>query len=66
MIQLIKKQFDLWCRMRWLKGINREVKKRDKYYEQYKRHDYVANALLAEYNKIYSRTLLEEESTCKE
>lgn len=60
MIQLLKKQFDLWCRMRWLKEINREVKKRDKCYERYKRHDYVAKALFEEFNKLYPKTLEEE------
>jgi hypothetical protein len=56
-MNLLKKQFDLWCRMRWLKEIDREVKKRDKYYEQYKRHDYIAKGLLEEYNKLYPQTL---------
>ena len=64
-MNLLKKQFDLWCRMRWLKEIDKEVKKRDKCYEQYKRHDYVAKALVEEYNKLYPETL-EEESECKE
>ena len=59
-MSLLKKQFDLWCRMRWLKEINREVKKRDKCYEQYKRHEYVAKALVEEYNKLYTKTLEEE------
>lgn len=59
-MNLLKKQFDLWCRMRWLKEINREVKKRDKCYEQYKRHDYIAKALVEEYNKLYPKTLEEE------
>lgn len=59
-MNLLKKQFDLWCRMRWLKEINREVKKRDKCYEQYKRHEYVAKALVEEYNKLYPKTLEEE------
>lgn len=64
-MNLLKKQFDLWCRMRWLKEINKEVKKRDKCYEQYKRHDYVVKALVEEYTKLYPKTLVEE-SECKE
>lgn len=55
-MNLLKKEFDLWCRMRWLKEIDREVKKRDKCYEQYKRHDYVAKALVKEYYKLYPNT----------
>ena len=64
-MNLLKKQFELWCRMLWLKEINREIKKRDKCYKQYKRHDYVAKALAEEYKKLYPEDLLEE-STCKE
>ena len=61
-IDLIKKQFDLWCRMNWLKTINREVDKRDKFYEEYKRKNYVISELVKEYNKRYSDAPLTKES----
>ena len=50
--RLIKESFELWCEMNWLKAIDKELKKRDKCYEMYKRHDYVATELLEEYNKL--------------
>ena len=39
--------------MRWLKTIDKEVKKRDKYYEKYKRHRYIAIKLYEEYEKDF-------------
>lgn len=61
-IDLIKKEFDLWCRMRWLKTINKEIDKRDKFYEEYKRKNYVISELVKEYNKRYSDAPLTKES----
>lgn len=52
-MNLLRANIELWHRMRWLKQINKSVKKRDKFYEQYKRYDYVAKSLLAEYEKRY-------------
>lgn len=51
--KLLKESFNLWCRMRWLKTIDKEVKKRDKYYEKYKRHRYIAIKLYEEYEKDF-------------
>ena len=61
-IDLIKNEFDLWCRMRWLKTINKEIDKRDKFYEEYKRKNYVISELVKEYNKRYSDAPLTKES----
>lgn len=44
--QLIKESFELWRKKRWLKLIDKEVSKRDKCYQEYKRHDYVARQLM--------------------
>lgn len=51
--KLLKESFNLWCRMRWLKTIDKEIKKRDKCYEQYKRHQYIATKLVEEYKKAF-------------
>ena len=50
---LIKSTFNLWVKRRWLKGIEKSIKKRDKAYENYKHHHYVANELMKEYNAHY-------------
>lgn len=55
--KLLKETFDLWFRKNWLKEINKEIKKRDRCYEQYRRHHYVASQLLNEYNKLYPEKL---------
>lgn len=54
MKELLKRRFELWVRMRWLKGIARETRKKENAYAKYKRHQYVAEALHSEYNKIYA------------
>ena len=46
MKRLIKESFELWHKKRWLKLIDKEVSKRDKCYQEYKRHDYVARQLM--------------------
>lgn len=48
--RLIKEAFELWCKKRWLKIIDKEVNKRDKCYQKYKRHDYVAKRLMDDFN----------------
>ena len=44
--EMIKKSFDLWVKMRWLKTIDKEVKKRRKYFFKFKRQEYVVNKLV--------------------
>lgn len=58
--KLLKERFDQWCRMRWLKTIRKETNKRDKCYEQFKRHDYVAKRLMDEYIKLYPEEMVGE------
>ena len=53
--KLLKERFEMWCKMRWLKNINKEIKKRNKRYKQYERHEFVVSQLVKEYNKIYSK-----------
>lgn len=60
---LIKKSFALWVKMRWLKTIDKEVKKRRKYFFKYKRQEYVVNKLVEEYLALYADWLRESEDT---
>lgn len=55
--KLLKQTFDFWCRMRWLKTIDKEIKKRDKCYRAYERHRIIAFQLATEYNKLYPERL---------
>ncbi len=47
--QMIKETIELWCRMRWLKQIDKEIKLRDKCYQKYLRHQNVSAQLMKEY-----------------
>lgn len=47
--ELLKKRFELFVKMQWLKAINQEVEKRNKYYENYQRKVYVVAKLIEEY-----------------
>ena len=55
--KLLKETFDLWGRMRWLKIIDKEIKKRDKCYRAYERHKIVAFQLAIKYNELYPEKL---------
>lgn len=61
--EMIKKSFDLWVKMRWLKTIDKEVKKRRKYFFKFKRQEYVVNKLVEEYNNLYADSKLKSEET---
>ena len=61
--EMIKKSFDLWVKMRWLKTIDKEAKKRRKYFFKFKRQEYVVNKLVEEYNNLYADSKLKSEDT---
>ena len=63
MRKLLKQTFELWVKMRWLKTIDKAVKKRSKCFSKYKRQEYVVSELVKEYNKIYADSRLESEDT---
>lgn len=63
MRKLLKQTFELWVKMRWLKTIDKEIKKRRKYFFKYKRQEYVVNKLVDEYNKIYADSVIKREDT---
>lgn len=53
--RLIKESFELWCKKRWLKLMDKEVRKRDKHYQKYKRHDYIAKRLMNDFNNQFEK-----------
>lgn len=63
MKELLKRRFELWIKMRWLKTIDKEIKKRRKYFFKYKRQEYVVNKLVEEYNNLYADSKLKSEDT---
>ena len=54
---LLKKRFELFVKMRWLKTIDKETDKYKKLEEKSNRQLYVVNALLKEYLKRYGEDL---------
>ena len=54
---LLKKRFELFVKMRWLKTINKETDKYTKLKEKTNRQLYVLNALLNEYLEKYGEDL---------
>ena len=52
---LIKSTFELFCQMRWLRLIDKEIRKRDKLREKERRQSYVVQRLFQEYEKQYSK-----------
>lgn len=57
MKELLKKRFELFVKMRWLKTINKETDKYKKLEEKTNRQLYVLTALLKEYHKKYGEDL---------
>ena len=54
---LLKKRFELFVKMRWLKTINKETDKYKKLKEKSNRQLCVVNALLKRYLEIYGEDL---------
>ena len=57
MAELLKQSFELFIKNRWLKTIDKECDKYNKIKSKLFRQQYVVNALLAEYKKIYGEDL---------
>jgi hypothetical protein len=57
MRELLKKRFELFVKMRWLKRISKETEKYKKLKEKTNRQLYVLNELLKEYQNIYDENL---------
>jgi hypothetical protein len=63
MKKLLKQTFELWVKMRWLKTIDKEIKKRQKYKLKYLAKVYVIDHLVTEYNKKYADSVIKREDT---
>jgi hypothetical protein len=53
MRDLLKRTFELWVKMRWLKEINKAVDQYKKARDKAQRKQYVVNALLKAYKEKY-------------
>ena len=57
MREILKKEFELFVRTRWLKTIDKETDKYRKLINKSNRQLYVVKALLKKYNEIYGEDL---------
>ena len=57
MREILKKEFELFVRMRWLKAIDKETDKYRKLINKSNRQLYVVKALLKKYFEIYGEDL---------
>ena len=57
MAELLKRSFELFVKKRWLKIIKKECDKYNKIKSKLSRQQYVVNALLTEYKRIYGEDL---------
>lgn len=57
MREILKKEFELFVRMRWLKTIDKETDKHRKLINKTNRQSYVVKALLEKYCEIYGEDL---------
>ena len=49
----LKEWFELWCKNRWLKIIDKEVNKMNKYCDLWKRKKFVVDKLVDKFNELY-------------
>lgn len=61
MKELLKRRFELFVQMRWLKTIDKETDKYKRLAEKSNRQLHVVNELLKEYHKIYGENLRKAE-----
>jgi hypothetical protein len=55
--KLLKETIDLWCKMRWLKLINKECDKYKKLKSKLSKQQFIVNALTEAYLKVYGENL---------
>ena len=55
--ELLKRTFEIWRKMRWLKMIDREADEMRKLAEKWNRKQYVVKELVREYNERYGDSL---------
>lgn len=64
--KLIKRSFDLWCKMRWLKMIDKECNKYTKLKKKLSAQQFIVNALTEAYLKVYGENLRKPQETVGE
>ena len=57
MKELLKQSFELWCKKRWLKAIDKQINKYDHLRQKMERQYYVLSAMINRYNEIYGDDL---------
>lgn len=53
MLQLIKEIFELKCRTRWLRLVDKEHRKYLRLYEKTKRQAFIVRRMMERYNELY-------------
>lgn len=53
MKELIKTSFELFCKKRWLKAIDKEIRKCNKLSAEHGRHKHILDRLVERYNELY-------------
>ena len=57
MKELLKQSFELWCKKRWLKAIDKQINKYEHLRQKMDRQYYVLSAMINRYNEIYGDNL---------
>ena len=57
MKELLKQSFELWCKKRWLKAIDKQINKYDHLRQKIDRQYYALRAMINRYNEIYGDDL---------
>ena len=57
MKELLKQSFELWCKKRWLKSIDKEIDRYNHFYQKTKRQHHILGAMINRYNEIYGEDL---------
>ena len=57
MKELLKQSFELWCKKRWLKAIDKQINKYDHLRQKMERQYHVLREMINRYNEIYGDDL---------
>ena len=65
MKELFKESFELFCKGRWLKAIDKECDKYSKLKAKLIRQQYIVNALVERYKELYGEDLYDKNKSFK-
>lgn len=57
MKELLKEYFELWCKKRWLKSIDKEIDRYNHLYQKTMRQHNILSTMINRYNEIYGEDL---------